>query len=188
MVQRDRDLPSISAPRNTFVERDVTIERDRPRERDRDTTIFERDRIIERERDPPCETKYIERDRVVEREREPFREPARDVRERERTLVVERDRPREPENPRPWERGPHKPWEDEREVRETEVRIEKRTTERRDEPYALDRVTREIEYFDRPDPLLQPIIIRQRAPKPQQIDARGTLRSANRHSSRRTKL
>lgn len=106
------------------------------------------------------------RSTVVERfvEREPIRESNR---ERTRTVVYEQDR-REPEPSRPWERGPSRPWESERDVRETDVRIEKRT-ERREEPYELERYSRETEYYDRPEPPPQPIIIRQRAPEPQQI-------------------
>ncbi|CZS92093.1 uncharacterized protein RCO7_00703 [Rhynchosporium graminicola] len=103
-------------------------------------------------------------------EREPIREPERErERERTRTVVYERDQ-REPER-RDWDRASARPWEVERDVnvRETDiVRVEKRS-ERREEPYELDRYTRETEYYDRPEPPPQPIIIRQRAPEPQQI-------------------
>ncbi|PMD44644.1 hypothetical protein L207DRAFT_542300 [Hyaloscypha variabilis F] len=109
------------------------------------------------------------RSTIVERyvEREPLREPLRDERsERTRTVVYERDR-REPERDRPWERDFGR--ESERDVRETDVRIEKRvTTERREEPYELERYQRETEYYDR-EPAPQPIVIRQRAPEPQKI-------------------
>lgn len=114
---------------------------------------------------------------VVERvvERDGVRDP-----ERSRTIVYERERERE--SPRsakqmPWERDQrdHRPWESD--VRETDVRIEKQMTvrreerrdDRRDEPYELERYQRETEYYERPEPPPQPIVIRQRAPEPQQI-------------------
>lgn len=106
--------------------------------------------------------------------RDPYREPERE-RERETSRTVEyvRDRPREydrePISARPWERALDRPWDRDREVDvSVERRVEKRTT--REEPVELERVTREIEYYDRPDPPnLQPIVIRPRAPEPQQI-------------------
>ena len=65
-------------------------------------------------------------------EREPLREPER---ERTRAVVYERDRR---ESERPWER--ESSFRDsERDLRETDVRIEKRVTERREEPYELER-------------------------------------------------
>lgn len=103
-------------------------------------------------------------------------EPAREAeRERTRTVVYEREResPRDRDSERrPWERSGNRPWESEQNVRETDVRIEKRTTERREDPapeYEVERYQRETEYYDRPEPAPQPIIIRQRAPEPQQI-------------------
>ncbi|CZR60758.1 uncharacterized protein PAC_10654 [Phialocephala subalpina] len=156
------------APRAERIEIDRRSERwepERPRSaidiRPR-SSIVERERYIERDREPVREVRETER--YIEREREPAREPER---ERTRTVVYERDRESEPL--RPWERAPARPWESERDVRETDVvRVEKRT-ERREEPYELERYQRETEYYDRPEPAPQPIIIRQRAPEPQQI-------------------
>jgi len=92
-------------------------------------------RIVERPRS------YVEYDRELSYERE---EPER----RLRTVVYERDEPRSREL-RPWET-----WE-----REDEVRVERR----REEPqYEL--VTRETEYYTRPEPAQQ-LIIRQKAPE-----------------------
>lgn len=129
------------------------------------------ERTSERFEGPPRPRSAIDirpRSTIVERyvEREPLREPLRDERsERTRTVVYERDR-REPE--RGWERDFGR--ESERDVRGTDLRIEKRvTTERRDEPYELERYQRETEYYDRPDPAPQPIVIRQRAPEAQKI-------------------
>ncbi|KAL3424238.1 hypothetical protein PVAG01_03519 [Phlyctema vagabunda] len=150
----------ISSPRHTDrLEVDRRVERyvDLP-ERPRSAVERPRSTIVER---------TYERDQ----ERDPIREPERE-RERTRTVVYERERPRESQALRPWEREPERPWDrlPERDV-ETDVRIEKRVerTERREEPYELERYQRETEYYDRPEPAPQPIIIRQRAPEPQQI-------------------
>ncbi|PBP19994.1 hypothetical protein BUE80_DR009189 [Diplocarpon rosae] len=164
-VQRYRVTPS----RSEEIEIDRRSTRlDAPRvER---IEIDRRERFVEPER-PRSSVDIRPRSTVVERyiEREPLYEPEREhEKERTRTVVYERDR-REPERSS-WDRGPARPWEAERDVRETDlVRVEKRTAERRDEPYELERYQRETEYYDRPEPPPQPIIIRQRAPEPQQI-------------------
>jgi hypothetical protein len=104
----------------------------------------------------------VERDdQIIERPRSAleYREPERE-REVKRTVVYERDRPREPLSPRGWERERDAPFERER---ETDVRIERRESrrERDEEPVGYERVSRETEYYGRPDPLPQPIVIRE---------------------------
>jgi hypothetical protein len=123
--------------------------------------VERRDRYTEIER-PRSAIEMRPRSTIVERysERDPIREPERS--ERTRTVVYERGG-RESDRSLTFERA--RPWESERDVRETDVRIEKRT-ERRDEPYELDRYTRETEYYDR-EPA--PIVIRERAREPQKI-------------------
>jgi hypothetical protein len=127
--------------------------------------VERRDRYTEIER-PRSAIEMRPRSTIVERyvERDPIREPERS--ERTRTVVYERggrDSDRSLTFERERERA--RPWESERDVRETDVRIEKRT-ERRDEPYELDRYTRETEYYDSREPA--PIVIRER-PREQKI-------------------
>jgi hypothetical protein len=99
----------------------------------------------------------VERADLIERPRSAleYREPERD-REVKRTVVYERERPREPLSPRGWERDVAF----ERE-RETDIRVERRESrrERDEEPVEYERVSRETEYYGRPDPL--PIVVRE---------------------------
>jgi hypothetical protein len=127
------------------------------------------DRFVEPER-PRSAIEVRPRSTIVERYSEQ-RDPVRES-ERSRTVVYERDE-RDVDR-RPWERFSNRPWESEQNIRETDVRVEKRVTERREEPrrgddYELERYQRETEYYERPEPPPQPIVIRQRAPEPQQI-------------------
>ncbi|RDW91095.1 hypothetical protein BP5796_02260 [Coleophoma crateriformis] len=136
----------------------------------RDSGRIEIDRRVERYADIPERPRSTVVERTYERdEREPIRDSER---ERTRTVVYERERDRPRESLRPWEREPERPWDRFSDKgRETDVRIEKRVerTERREEPYELERYQKETEYYDRPEPTPAPIIIRQRAPEPQQI-------------------
>ncbi|KAG9244753.1 hypothetical protein BJ878DRAFT_420735 [Calycina marina] len=162
----DRHSSRLGLPRAERIEVDRRIERyaadlDRPR-----SAIDVRPRTTVAER-------YVERDSHREPERE----------QRTRTLAYERDREqpreRETEFSRTWEEN-RRPWESERDVRETETRIEKRETETRvekrterreprEQPYEVERYQRETEYYECPEPTLPPIIIRQQAREPQQI-------------------
>ncbi|KAH8586651.1 hypothetical protein B0O99DRAFT_695285 [Bisporella sp. PMI_857] len=138
------DLPA----RSERIEVDRRVERytgeiDRPRSA---VDMRPRSSIVER---------YVDRDEPDRRE------------ERVRTTTYERDRGRDSEYWTESRRG----WEPEREVRETETRVEKRVErhEPREAPYEVERYQRETEYYDRPEKTPPPIIIRQPAPKPQQI-------------------
>jgi Domain of unknwon function (DUF3824) len=163
-VQRYRVTPSRVEP----VEDERRSSRTLLEVRDRRGDRLDIERTSDRFEPPARPRSAIDirpRSSIVDRyvEREPLREPERS--ERTRTVVYDRDR-RDPE--RGWDRDFGR--ESERDVRETDVRIEKRvTTERREEPYELERYQRETEYYDRQEPAPQPIVIRQRAPEPQKI-------------------
>lgn len=106
----------------------------------------------------------VERVDKIERPRSAleYREPDRD-REVRRTIVYERARSPQPVSPRPWERQQDRPWERDE---ETDVKIVRRRREREEEPVEVERFTREIDYYERPDPPPQPIVIRTKAPEP----------------------
>jgi len=164
-VQRYRVTPSRVEP----VEDERRSSRTLLEVRDRRGDRLDIERTSDRFEPPARPRSAIDvrpRSTIVERyvERESPREPERS--ERTRTVVYERDR-REPEQERSWDRDFRR--EPERDVRETDVRIEKRvTTERREEPYELERYQRVVEYYERPEPAPQPIVIRQRV-EPQKI-------------------
>ncbi|KAJ8067417.1 hypothetical protein OCU04_004766 [Sclerotinia nivalis] len=163
------------------IEVDRRVEIDRERERydpePRRTERIEVDRRVEVDREryePERPRSSIDFDRAVEYQRttvERAREPEHE-RDRTRTVVYERER-EQSGSPLPWERRRNdRPWETERDVRETretDVTVEKTIARHHNEPYELERYSRETEYYDRPEPTPPPIIIRQRAPEPQQI-------------------
>ncbi|OBT53113.1 hypothetical protein VE04_08448 [Pseudogymnoascus sp. 24MN13] len=104
---------------------------------------------------PRIEVTHDTRVERVERERDS--NYGRDEPARSRTLVYEREREREREQPlRPWER--EQTWE-----REEDVRV----IERSGGP-GYDLVTRETEYYGRPD-VAAPLVIRHKQPEPQRI-------------------
>lgn len=82
------------------------------------------------------------------------------ARETKRTIIYERDRDRarEPLSPRSWDRDRDVPYERER---ETDIRVERRHRERDGEPVEYERVSRETEYYGRPDPPSQTLVIRE---------------------------
>ncbi|RAL58349.1 hypothetical protein DID88_005221 [Monilinia fructigena] len=138
------------------IDRRVEVDRERYDSEPRRTERIEVDRRVEVDREryePERPRSAIDYDRAVEYQRstvERSREPERE-RDRTRTVVYERERERS-DSPLPWERRRNdRPWETER------------------DPYELERYSRETEYYDRPEPTPPPIIIRQRAPEPQQI-------------------
>ena len=132
-------------PREEETEREerLTVIGGSDRRSDRERAYSENRVVIRRERTPEPEPVPERREiRVIERERE--REPeSREIR------VIEREREREPEFRR-YERPP-----------EREYRYE-RDLDRRDD---LERYTRTVDYYPRPEPP-PPIVIRQ---EPQQI-------------------
>ena len=118
-------------------ERIIIGERDRRSERDRGSFVDDRQVVIRRDRTPEPPQPERREIRVIEREREAPPVERREIR------VIEREREREPE------------------PRRAEYRYERDFVDRPD----LERYTRSVDYYQRPEPP-QPIIIRQ---EPQQI-------------------
>lgn len=143
-------------------------------------------RVVEKiiERDEPG---HHDHDRYYERETEYNREPER----RDTTVVresretIERDAPRDY-----WDRRSRMPWDDDHEDVRIEKHIERRSGDHVDEmriekhverdhdhdhyshhdhPGEVERYTKETEYYTPAEPAPQPIVIRQKAPEPQQI-------------------
>lgn len=175
---RSRSQERLEVTRDVRVER--TLETDpapRPRSyvdyREDDTRSF---------RGGDRDVREVVYERQVEREPEP-------VRERQRTVVYERDSPRTSERDvRYWERPADRDWDRENVVdtqvvvsrtrerspspryereREKQVIIERRRERSPSPKYEM--VTRETEYYARPDPPPQPLVIRQQVPEPQKI-------------------
>ncbi|KAK7923005.1 hypothetical protein PG985_007076, partial [Apiospora marii] len=150
----------------------------------------ERERRVVEKRIERDESGHRDQDRYWERETDYIREPdRRDHRDnttviRESRETIERDPPRNY-----WDRQSRMPWDDHEDVR-IEKHIERRSGDHvddmriekhverdhdhdhyshHDHPGAVERYTKETEYYTPADPPPQPIVIRQKAPEPQQI-------------------
>lgn len=133
---------------------------------------------------------HRDQDRYYERETDYIREPDRRD-NRDNTTVVRESRETIERDPSRnyWDRQSRMPWDDHEDVR-IEKHIERRSGEHVDEmriekhverdhdhdhhshhdhPGAVERYTKETEYYTPADPPPQPIVIRQKAPEPQQI-------------------
>ncbi|KAK7952286.1 uncharacterized protein PG986_008014 [Apiospora aurea] len=149
----------------------------------------ERERRVVETRVEHDDPGHRDHDRYWERETDYIREP--DRRDRDNTTIVresretiERDQPRNY-----WDRQSRMPWDDHEDVR-IEKHIERRSGDHvddtriekhverdhdhdhyshHDHPGAIERYTKETEYYTPADPPPQPIVIRQKAPEPQQI-------------------
>ncbi|GME24334.1 hypothetical protein GTA08_BOTSDO10594 [Neofusicoccum parvum] len=128
---------------------------------------YEETRIVTREREREPEAPVVRHRYVSERDDE--RDSGRDVRE---FRYVEREVER-PASPRHdvheyriqrdvIERSPSPP-------RVRQYTIEREVEEEPKEPYALEKYSKSTEFFSRPEPLPQPIVIRQSNPHPQPI-------------------
>ncbi|KAL9602089.1 MAG: hypothetical protein Q9219_002085 [cf. Caloplaca sp. 3 TL-2023] len=165
--ERDRDRDRDWDNRTSFRESSdrggfTTVKRYRIPNRDDDDerlTVYNRDRDRDRRSD-----RGFEETRIVRRERTPEPEPER------REIRIERfERDRPPSPPRIDRDIRIERYEREREPDrrpyERDYRYEREFERPRRDPYDVERYSKSVEYFPRPDPP-QPIIIRQ---EPQQI-------------------
>ncbi|KAK8048733.1 hypothetical protein PG994_010463 [Apiospora phragmitis] len=147
----------------------------------------ERERRVVEKRIERDDSGHRDQDRYYERETDYIREPDR----RDNTTVVRESRETiERDSPRNyWDRQSRMPWDDHEDVRiekhierrsgdhVDDMRIEKHVEREHDHdhyshhdhPGAVERYTKETEYYTPADPPPQPIVIRQKAPEPQQI-------------------
>ncbi|KAK7969410.1 hypothetical protein PG988_008483 [Apiospora saccharicola] len=184
----------VGRPSGEVVEVDRRTEKTYLPERPRsafDPPVERERRVVEKriERD---DSGHHGQDRYYERETDYIREPAdrRDTRDnttviRESRETIERDQPRNY-----WDRQSRMPWDEGHEDVRIEKHIERRSGDHVDDmriekvverdhdhdhyshhehPGAVERYTKETEYYSPADPPPQPIIIRQKAPEPQQI-------------------
>lgn len=174
----------------TYVERQVIEQRERERDRERDprdeqyTRVDRVDRVeyrgdgtrgtvVERERVEQRDDRDRDRDRDDDYYRTSDKDRGRVV--YESTKEVERVDRKDAYSPREWERRSY--WDDEKEAEVriekkvervdghggTEVRVERRVEERRDDD--VERWRKETEYYEPAPPAPAPIVIRQRAPE-----------------------